>query len=80
MRSPVAQTLLPLYRTLQFAALDTKVGIDAYNFTHFRTIHLLRDGQRTLTDRGIQPGDLAPNFTLPRVGGGVLCLSDLPAG
>lgn len=61
----------------RFATLDHVVPVDAYNYDHFRTIHLLRDGRRTLTNRGILPGELAPDFELPRAGGGTLRLSDL---
>lgn len=48
-----------------------------YNFEHFRTRHLLQDAAGTLTGRGIQPGDVAPDFTLPRVDGGELSLREL---
>jgi cytochrome oxidase Cu insertion factor (SCO1/SenC/PrrC family) len=61
----------------RFQTLDQKVPVEEYNFDHFRTIHLLRDARRTLTDHGIQPGDMAPDFELPQVGGGTLRLSDL---
>ncbi len=61
----------------QFATLDEKVSLDDYNFEHFRTKHFLRDGKRTVMNRGIQPGEMAPDFELPRVGGGSLRLSEL---
>ncbi len=63
--------------TQRFPALDEKLPVEEYNLEHFRTIHLLRDARRTLTDRGVQPGAVAPDFELPRVGGGSLRLSDL---
>jgi hypothetical protein len=63
--------------TQRFAALATKVPFDEYNFEHFRTKHLVRDGKRTVRNHGIRPGELAPDFELPRVGGGTLRLSDL---
>jgi hypothetical protein len=63
--------------TERFASLDHKVPLDDYNIEHFRTKHLLEDGKRTLTDRGILPGEVAPDFALPQVGGGTLRLSDL---
>ncbi len=63
--------------TARFRALEERVPLDEYNFTHFRTKHLLKDGKRTLRKRGIAPGELAPDFELPRVGGGTLRLSDL---
>jgi len=61
----------------RFANLDTRVPVADYNFDHFRTIHLIRDGKRTLTDRGILPGETAPDFELPRADGGTLHLSEL---
>lgn len=63
--------------TDQFARLDEKVSLEDYNYEHFRTKYLLRDGKRTLTDRGIMPGEVAPDFELPQAGGGALRLSDL---
>ncbi len=61
----------------RFATLDHKVPLAEYNLEHFRTKHLLEDGKRTLTNRGIQPGEPAPDFALPEVGGGSRRLSDL---
>ena len=61
----------------RFATLEHKVPVDEYNLEHFRTKHLLADGKRTLTDRGILPGEVAPDFDLPQAGGGSLRLSDL---
>lgn len=51
--------------------------LDEYNFEHFRTRHLMYDVAGTLKTRGIQPGETAPEFVLPRVGGGLTRLSDL---
>lgn len=48
-----------------------------YNFEHFRARHLLQDLEGTVTTRGIQPGDLAPDFELPLVEGGTIRLSRL---
>jgi hypothetical protein len=48
-----------------------------YNFAHFRTRHLLADVAGTLTGRGVAPGALAPEFTLPRADGGSLSLWEL---
>lgn len=59
-----------------FATLEEKQALDDYNFEHFRTKNLLNDFKRTGTERGIQPGEVAPDFELPRVGGGSLRLSD----
>ncbi|HET9949871.1 MAG TPA: hypothetical protein VFQ22_13200 [Longimicrobiales bacterium] len=51
---------------------------EEYNFEHFRTRHLLRDARRTLRGEGVPPGELAPDFSLPRAdGAGQLRLSDL---
>lgn len=63
--------------TERFATLEHKVPIEDYNLEHFRTKHLLEDGNRTLTDRGILPGEVAPDFELPRSDGGALRLSEL---
>ncbi len=61
----------------RFATLDEKVSLAEYNYEHFRTKHLLNDGKRTLSDRGIMPGEIAPDFELSQVGGGTLRLSEL---
>lgn len=60
----------------RFAALDRKLPVDVYNYAHFRTKHFAADVLRTITGRGIQPGELAPDFALPRADGGTLRLSD----
>ncbi len=61
----------------RFATLDASEKSDNYNFEHFRTKVLLHDAQRTIEARGIKPGETAPDFELPRVGGGTLRLSEL---
>lgn len=61
----------------RFLLLEQKVGLDEYNFTHFRTKHLIRDALRTATDRGILPGEAAPDFELPESDGTAVRLSDL---
>src|SRR5690606_27774783 len=61
----------------RFAELATKELFDDYNFEHFRAKHLVRDAKRTVRNHGILPGELAPDFELPRVGGGTLRLTDL---
>ncbi len=61
----------------QFAALDGKMEVDDYNFAHFRTKHLLADLRATLAKQGVRPGDMAPDFALPRPEGGSVRLSEL---
>ena len=62
----------------RFAALPEVEAPSEYNFAHFRTKHLLQDGRRTVRAEGIRPGDLAPDFVLPRADGlGTMRLSDL---
>jgi len=63
--------------TERFAALTEKEPLGEYNYTHFRTKHLVQDAQRTIQKQGILPGEIAPDFELPRAGGGSLRLSDL---
>jgi hypothetical protein len=46
-----------------------------YNFRHFESKHLMADGYRTLMSQGVRPGEKAPDFELPRVGGGSQRLS-----
>jgi hypothetical protein len=60
-----------------FTALSEKEPLGEYNYKHFRTKHLLQDAHRTIAKQGILPGEMAPNFELPRAGGGSLRLSDL---
>ena len=61
----------------RFVNLENKMSLDEYNFEHFRAKHLLSDAQATIEKRGIQPGEVAPDFELPRIGGGTLRLSEL---
>ncbi len=63
----------------RFAALPKgrKEPIDSYNFEHFCMKHLLKDGQRTIQYWGVPPGEVAPDFELPRADDGSLRLSDL---
>ena len=60
-----------------FARTEATLPVEEYNFEHFRTRHLLTDLEGTATTRGIQPGELAPDFELPTADGGTLRLSDL---
>ena len=57
--------------------LGDRLSVADYNYMHFRTRHLLQDLRRRLKMRGIAPGAPAPDFELPRVGGGSLRLSEL---
>jgi hypothetical protein len=59
-----------------FAKLPEKESLEDYNLEHFRTKHLLQDGKRTVMNRGIQPGDVTPDFSLAEAGGGSVRLSD----
>jgi hypothetical protein len=61
----------------ELAALPGVLPVGEYNFPHFRTRHLLYDVRGTVEKRGIMPGTTAPDFELPRVGGGSIRLSDL---
>jgi cytochrome oxidase Cu insertion factor (SCO1/SenC/PrrC family) len=61
----------------RFNALEKRDKEEDYNFKHFTTSLLLEDGRRTVEARGILPGELAPDFELPQVGGETLRLSDL---
>lgn len=61
----------------RFQELEGMPSQEEYNFERFRTKHLLWDAAGTLEARGIPPGEPAPDFELPRVGGGRLRLSDL---
>ncbi len=63
--------------TTAFDRLDERMDATTYNFEQFQTGHLLADARRTVATRGVQPGAVAPDFELPRAGGGTLRLSDL---
>jgi hypothetical protein len=54
---------------------DDDLAPENYNFDHFQSRHLLADGYRTLISQGVRPGRTAPDFELPRVGGGAQRLS-----
>lgn len=55
---------------------DQRVDGDGYNFSHFKRKHFIEDFRMTF-QQIVEPGSLAADFTLPKVGGGVLRLSDL---
>jgi hypothetical protein len=56
---------------------DKRKSFEEYNYEHFKTKVLIEDGRRTVEARGIKPGEMAPDFELPEVGGGTLRLSEL---
>lgn len=59
-----------------FSTLPDPMDVETYNFEHFRLKHLLHDIQRSLTNAGIAPNELAPDFILPSVGGETFRLSE----
>lgn len=61
----------------QFTVLSEKESATQYNYAHFRAKHLLQDAKRTAAKHGIRPGELAPDFELPRADGASLRLSEL---
>lgn len=71
--SPEALTTAPQ----EFARLETRMSSAEYNYEHFRSDHLLADLKRTVSNSGIMPGEVAPDFELPRADGGKLRLSEL---
>ena len=71
-------------RSAQLERLNRTEGVagddlapENYNFEHFESKHLRADGYRTLVSQGVRPGAKAPDFELPRVGGGSQRLSFL---
>jgi hypothetical protein len=62
---------------LETTVVAEHVPAGEYNLRHFRTRHFLEDARRTLRAEGIPPGSPAPDFELPRVGGGALRLGGL---
>src|SRR5262245_45566957 len=59
----------------RFGELGDRLAQTDYNFRRFRTKHLLMDGKATMKARGIEPGEIAPDFELEQAGGGRLRLS-----
>lgn len=57
--------------------LETRKPPEEYNFEHFTTGVLIDDAKRTIRANGICAGEIAPDFELPKVGGGTIRLSDL---
>ena len=54
----------------RFAALERRMDAEEYNYEHFRVTHVGGEVRKTVRRVGVQPGELAPDFELPRVGGG----------
>lgn len=48
-----------------------------YNYRRFRRHHLAEEVVAVLGLNGLRPGALAPDFELPRAGGGIVRLGDL---
>ncbi len=61
----------------RFLRTEERLPPEEYNFSHFRTEHFARDARATLERWGIQPGEMAPDFELPRADGGLLRLHHL---
>ncbi|HWR53482.1 MAG TPA: redoxin domain-containing protein [Bryobacteraceae bacterium] len=61
----------------RFEALPDRLPPEEYNFTHFRTKHVVSDVRRSIGASGIRPGQAAPDFELPRAGGGSIRLTEL---
>ncbi len=56
--------------------VDT-VDASGYNYAQFRRHHLVEEVAAAVSLRGVRPGAPAPDFELPRVGGGTLSLAVL---
>lgn len=63
--------------TQRFASMPDKWSADEYNFTHFGAKEWLYDAWLLFSARGVQSGELAPDFELPKVGGETLRLNAL---
>ncbi|MDP9380579.1 MAG: hypothetical protein M3Q29_10620 [Chloroflexota bacterium] len=69
-------TAVPQVRE-RFEALDRKTSVEDYNYKHFRTKHYLADARANILVIGVQPGEVAPDFYLPRTDGGYQGLTEL---
>jgi hypothetical protein len=56
--------------TQRFNALEQAQPAERYNYGHFRPRLVAGEVVKTVRARGIAPGELAPDFELPMVGGG----------
>lgn len=61
----------------RFERLPDRLGIEDYNYGHFRPRQLGWEFKAILARRGIHPGEPAPDFMLSRVDGGQARLSEL---
>ena len=61
----------------RFESMDPSKRVEPleYNYNHFKTGVLVADARRTFEARGILPGEFAPDFELPAVGGSDASLS-----
>ena len=53
------------------------VDLSDYNYTQFRRHHLVEEVAAVVRLQGVRPGAPAPEFELPRAGGGALWLREL---
>lgn len=61
----------------RFGTLPWKEPVDEYNYGRFAAKQLAADVRHTISAHGVRPGQPAPDFELPLVGGGTVCLHDL---
>ncbi|MFY9398716.1 MAG: redoxin domain-containing protein [Desulfomonilia bacterium] len=60
-----------------FDAMETRLGVQDYNYSHFSRNHIAMDIRGTRTGRGIGPGCPAPDFELEDTDSNLVQLSDL---
>jgi hypothetical protein len=56
--------------THRFAALPRAESAERYNYEHFRPRLVAGEVVKTVRAEGVAPGEPAPDFELPQVGGG----------
>lgn len=61
----------------RFDSLPWREPVDDYNYSHFRVKQIVDDARHTVAADGVRPGQMAPDFDLPLVGGGTVRLHDL---